>query len=132
MINDLFFVTFQRTMPTCAVQGCSASTGSFHRFPKNPETRMEWVRQINHEDFVLSFDTRVCDRHFSDSDWRIPPRLYNDIPVDIRPLRRLIVGAIPSLHLKPAAGWVKCQQSRRQKKKRPNFDDQNFWNKDPR
>ncbi|XP_055520024.1 THAP domain-containing protein 3-like isoform X2 [Leucoraja erinacea] len=57
-------------MPTsCAAYGCTAvynknTDTSFHRFPRNPRRRMEWVQLVRRENFHPTSHTFLCSKHF--------------------------------------------------------------------
>ena len=53
----------------CCVPLCSASSRyngslSFHRFPKNPILRAQWIQKIRRTGFEVTNHTKVCSRHF--------------------------------------------------------------------
>ncbi|XP_069613512.1 THAP domain-containing protein 2-like [Ranitomeya imitator] len=60
-------------MPTtCAAFGCSNNSKrdihvTFHRFPSNPERRIQWLNLVNRENFSPSLHTFLCSKHFEES-----------------------------------------------------------------
>ena len=54
-------------MVWCTVFGCSGRTGgTFHRFPRNPVIRKQWVFACQRADKFDPDNGRVCSLHFSD------------------------------------------------------------------
>ncbi|CAH3035747.1 unnamed protein product, partial [Pocillopora meandrina] len=48
---------------------------SFHRFPKHYALRNQWIIKIRRNEgsyFTITNNTRVCSRHFLESDYRPP------------------------------------------------------------
>ncbi|XP_057187621.1 THAP domain-containing protein 2-like [Triplophysa rosa] len=78
----------------CCVPFCKASQRfnsvvSFHSFPKDKETRNEWIHSIRREDLNITPDTRVCSRHFRSDDV-----IESSTPTGRRLLKK---GAVPTL-----------------------------------
>ncbi|XP_036595802.1 THAP domain-containing protein 2-like [Trichosurus vulpecula] len=86
-------------MPThCAAAGCSAVYNkhvniSFHRFPKEPKQRSEWVRLLRRDNFVPSKHAFLCSRHFEASCFDLTGQT-----------RRLKTDAVPTLFYYNTAG----------------------------
>lgn len=93
---------FQKTVggsnEHCCVPLCTGSSRynselSFHRFPKNPELRAQWLHKIRRSGFSVTQHTKVCSRHFEDVQIRITAKGK----------RFLAVSAVPSLF-----EWILC------------------------
>ena len=93
----------------CAAYGCNSGYAtnksnesvSFHAFPKDPELRDKWIRAISRQDYVPTKYSRICSRHFHDTDFvelrtdmnksrlkgkscvRVQPLLRDDASVDV-------------------------------------------------
>ena len=56
-------------MPNCSVIGCKSGHGNDNYqtfvFPKSEELKSLWIEQLNREDFVLSTNSRICEKHFA-------------------------------------------------------------------
>ena len=80
------------TVRHCCVPLCTCSskynkTVSFHSFPVDAAVRAEWKQKIRRDDFMPTKHTRVCSRHFKQT----------DIDVTVGGRRRVKKGAIPVL-----------------------------------
>ena len=71
----------------CAVSSQHNTTVSFHSFPVDPVVRAEWELKIRRDDFSPSKHSRVCSRHFKQTDFQ----------VTAKGLRRLKKGTVPVL-----------------------------------
>ncbi|XP_059360523.1 THAP domain-containing protein 2-like [Carassius carassius] len=89
---------FQRCEGTsaehCCVPHCSSSAKfnsviSFHTFPSDVQQRKKWIINIRRDNFIISYHTRVCSRHF------VPEELKE--PAEVGGRRRLKSGAVPVL-----------------------------------
>ena len=76
----------------CHVKGCNyfASTGST-LFPQEPDLIRKWLDALKLDGFKPSW--RVCFKHFPDSDFKT----LNTWDGSVK--KRLLPGAVPSLHL---------------------------------
>ena len=91
-------------MPSCVVVGCHEIGGkgkSFFCFPQDPQIKNSWIKRINRSNWMPSSHSKVCWKHFQDTDFAIPQAVFLGVPSHFRPNRRLKVGAIPSLQLRP-------------------------------
>jgi hypothetical protein len=79
----------QCCVPQCksgyASERSERGTISFHRFPTDKDLYKAWLRKIPRKDFTPSANSRVCSRHFHESDF-IKER------TDANPQRKLIRG----------------------------------------
>nr|ACO14780.1 THAP domain-containing protein 2 [Caligus clemensi] len=104
---------------SCAAFGCKnqcspKSDVSFHRFPRDPELRQEWVRNLKKADFTPKEHSRICSEHFT-------PECFN------RTLNvvRLRDNALPTIfkglpkHLQEEV--AKTRRKRKSPKYRPSF-----------
>ncbi|XP_040564340.1 THAP domain-containing protein 2 [Lepeophtheirus salmonis] len=95
----------------CAAYGCSnldkgSSTGrSFHRFPRDPKIRDQWIRAVRRKDFTPSLHTVLCSDHFLPEDY-LEGKEY-------RIVRKLRYNAVPSIF-----NYVVPKEHRRGKKRR--------------
>ncbi|KFM69304.1 THAP domain-containing protein 1, partial [Stegodyphus mimosarum] len=59
-------------MTSCAAYGCTNRPSkkipgiTFHRFPKNPELRAEWIKAIRRLNWEPTKYSRLCSEHFSE------------------------------------------------------------------
>ena len=74
-------------VPLCTVSSRHNTTVSFHSFPVDPVVRAEWELKIRRDDFSPSKHSRVCSRHFKQTDFQ----------VTAKGLRRLKKGTVPVL-----------------------------------
>ncbi|XP_064215744.1 THAP domain-containing protein 5 isoform X2 [Tribolium castaneum] len=70
---------------SCCAYGCTQRATkkgvTFHAFPRDPALRKKWVIAINRDNFVPTENSRICGKHFQDSDYIIQigkKRLEND------------------------------------------------------
>lgn len=61
----------------CCVPGCSSGYASddsinvsMHKFPNDEVRKNQWLRRINRADFIPSNNSRVCSKHFVESDFK--------------------------------------------------------------
>ncbi|KAK0134860.1 THAP domain-containing protein 2 [Merluccius polli] len=88
-------LTFQRVRTSalhCCVPQCTNSSRynkmiSFHSFPVDPAVRAEWLRRIRRDNFSPTKNTRVCGRHFKNTDFVVTAGGF----------RRLQKGSVPVL-----------------------------------
>ena len=76
----------------CCVPLCSASSKfngvlSFHRFPKEPQLRAQWLAKIRRDGFVVKPTTVVCSCHFESEQ-------FFSLPTG---QRRLLKNSVPTL-----------------------------------
>jgi len=84
-------------MPACAVATCKnyiktekSSDLSFHRFPKDPSIRKQWVYRCSRKDKFNPSNGKICSNHFSPSDYESSQNNSK---------RKLKKSAIPSFNL---------------------------------
>lgn len=81
-------------MVHCFVPGCGSEHGrtadiSYHEFPSDDRQREKWLKVIARKDRQPNFNSnssRVCSRHFKDSDYKLTGTK-----------RRLLPDAVPSM-----------------------------------
>lgn len=85
---------------TCAVAGCSntyqrgkATGASFHLFPKQENTRQQWIEFCGRDRSFNARTWRICSLHFDETDYEkdLQAELLNYIPRG----RKLKLGAVP-------------------------------------
>ncbi|XP_031559516.1 THAP domain-containing protein 11-like, partial [Actinia tenebrosa] len=72
--------TESKTRFHCSVPLCNGDSRynpalSFHRFPKDATLRSAWITKVRRDEgpyFKITHSTRVCLKHFLDSDYRPP------------------------------------------------------------
>ncbi|XP_065223271.1 uncharacterized protein LOC135847594 [Planococcus citri] len=62
----------------CSALGCKeratrGSTVTFHRFPRNPDSREKWIRAMKRKNFEPTKNSRLCEKHFT-------PECYIEFP----------------------------------------------------
>uniref|UniRef100_A0A671TQT4 THAP domain-containing protein 1 n=1 Tax=Sparus aurata TaxID=8175 RepID=A0A671TQT4_SPAAU len=72
-------------VPLCTVSSRYNKEVSFHAFPVDGAVRAEWMQKIRRDDFNPNKNTRVCSRHFKQTDFS----------VTVGGLRRLKKGTVP-------------------------------------
>ncbi|CAK1580409.1 unnamed protein product [Parnassius mnemosyne] len=67
-------------MPTCAVISCKARSEvssvakggiSFHRFPKKPDIRKQWIEITGRKDWIPTKSSTICSQHFNEDDFEV-------------------------------------------------------------
>ena len=93
----------------CAVYGCFSNLGqkgnlSFHKLPKNEETRKTWVHLCKRKDPIDVDRSVVCSLHFQESAYerQLKCELFGR-PTPKSQIR-LKEGAVPTLHLLTSQG----------------------------
>ena len=94
-------------MPSnCAVATCNFRGGqysddgsklSFFCFPKDPERRATWVHKCARDDKFDASMTRVCSRHFAESDYEQSYLVKRTLVPNVTPVLKR--SAVPSLNL---------------------------------
>ena len=89
------------TMPWCAVINCSVGK-TLHGFPDpgKKALRKKWLEQINRENYTITKDPKVCEKHFEDTAF-IPAAENKDSQGRARKRRHLKENAYPTLFLRP-------------------------------
>ncbi|XP_055034355.1 uncharacterized protein [Paramisgurnus dabryanus] len=77
--------TLHCCVPLCTVSSNYNKVISFHAFPVDAAVRAKWMQNIRRDDFNPTQNTRVCSRHFKQT----------DLNVTAGGLRRLKKGAVP-------------------------------------
>ena len=94
-------------MPSCAVFNCTSGYESNKEkvqlipFPTNA-TQKRWIEAINRENFVVTSNSRVCEKHFKETDW-IPSELNTTSRGKPKKKKALKPNVVPSLYLKGGA-----------------------------
>ncbi|XP_044272693.1 52 kDa repressor of the inhibitor of the protein kinase-like [Tribolium madens] len=87
---------------------------SFHRFPKDPGLREEWVRRCYRKDKFSPENKRICSKHFTLNDFQD----YMQAHVLGRSPKTLKSTAIPSMHLHPPTSPTKVTKNSDKRRKR--------------
>lgn len=101
-------------MVNCAAYGFNVESGthriSMFKFPKELKRRKLWIQRLNRgrtvtEDFVPSVHSKLCLKHFEDSQFLISPKLVKE--VGYRNIRlRLKPDAVPTLFETPSRNKI--------------------------
>ncbi|XP_038215508.1 THAP domain-containing protein 1-like [Zerene cesonia] len=82
-------------MPNCAIVNCKNSSKrvgrengdvSFHRFPKDLNTKVKWIEATGNKNWLPSKFSTICSIHFNEDDF-----------VDTKKFRRLYAKAYPTV-----------------------------------
>ena len=107
----------------CVAAGCSntsSSSTTLHKFPKDPELRLEWVKQVlrNRTKWRATNYSYLYSDHFSEDCFEAEASLSAQFGIKRR--RKLKPGAIPSIF--PRQSQTQESTSRDSAKKRPSQD----------
>lgn len=87
-------------VPRCRSNYLNGPRVSVFSFPNDAELRQKWLKVIHREDFTPTRHTRVCEKHFRESEVERIVSMYDEKKGKLitAPLSypRLIAGAIPS------------------------------------
>ena len=95
-------------MPYCCANGCSNSNWrenkkegiTFHKFPR--DMFVVWAKKLHREGWTPKKHSVLCSEHFEDNCFEEDTfHKYIGRGQDGNPIRRLKVGAVPTLHLQP-------------------------------
>ena len=96
-------------MVNCAAYGCNVESGthrmSMFKFPKELKRRKLWIQRLNRgrtvtTDFVPSVHSKLCLKHFEDSQFLISPKFAKEVGYKNFRLR-LKPDAVPTLFETP-------------------------------
>ena len=94
-------------MPTCAITGCKSGNGhesdkvQAFSFPSESRLKNEWISSISRKNYVVTKNTRVCEKHFKHSDF-VPQSENKDSRGRNKLKRKLQPFAVPSIDLEPS------------------------------
>jgi len=105
----------------CAVETCSMRSGRdkgvcMFRFPKDPKLKKTWVIKCRRENYVVTKHSKVCEKHFEDSDFVVSRAFAASVGYDMNLRLQLKPDAVPTIIPEP-----KSKTSSSSKRKLPRI-----------
>jgi len=106
-------------MVICAVVTCNSQSGrdknvAFFAFPKKGRLRKLWISKCKRKYFSPSQHSRICEKHFLDSDFKMSRSFAASVGYTLRFQLQLKPDAVPSIIPEPTHGNVN-KKSRKSK-----------------
>ena len=108
-------------MVICAVLSCNTRSGqdknvAFFAFPKKEQLRQLWISKCKRKHFIPTQHSRVCEKHFLDSDFKMSRSFALSVGFTQRFLLQLKPNAVPTII--PAVTKKSTRKSKVMPKKR--------------
>ncbi|XP_022830078.1 THAP domain-containing protein 4-like [Spodoptera litura] len=96
-------------MPRCVVSNCDGS--GVHRIPKDEKMCQLWLKAIRRKNFIPTKDTRLCRKHFLESDYQ-KVSIYTGVEHQHKYLKKGTVPSVFSWDTQPLSKKAKAREKR--------------------
>jgi len=86
-----------RAVATCNMRSGRDKSDCMHAFPKDPKLRQAWIFKCQRENYNLTMHSRVCEKHFNDSDFVLSRAFAVSIGYKMNFQLQLQPDALPSI-----------------------------------
>ncbi|RVE40074.1 hypothetical protein evm_015276, partial [Chilo suppressalis] len=121
-------------MPCCAIITCNTKSQtssierggiSFHRFPKEPNAREQWIAVTGRGNWIPTKTSTICSKHFTENDFIIKRAGYRYLKPGVIPREQIVQICSSSLDLQAqASSSVSLTQKKDTSLKRKNTEEQ--------